>query len=435
MPSVLSMPMKTFDRTELRCVVGIQLLGLLYQKGKMQQKAQWQFFYDNFHGNTDRDIASQLVRFMQIEGVYAALFEPRPNTVVDPADTGAQRIVYVLRQTLQRNGQTLIVGRHITKELMERTSIKQHSALVSGRPLFDASMEALRHMKQANAFALPLVNNDGEPMVSGDSIEDVYNKVLDKMYNHQKNKEKGITCDEDDDDENAEGCQRPEGWRFKGWMAWVLFGCTAPKERQIDLLSLTNPAGDQSSNSRKALRLKEAKEREAERSIAAASEIGAARGLSMGESIAIGNMDIRKRERKDKQDMRRREMRVISIIKLLEIYERKIRSAEEKGHTELMERFVEKEHQLQTELDELTAAPLSSNGNDDDACLSDRLINMASKPPTAAQPQPKRPRKSLSTCSSLSVGEGTTDDSASSVAVGEEAVAEEASAAVVSNTD
>ena len=147
-------------------------------------------------------------------------------------------------------------------------------------------------LKKAVAIALPMLKPDGTPKESGKPLEDVLEAVRWRMWLteklaswkstsvvHSVDEESKDSSDDDSADParlKEEDC--PDDWIFHGWMAFVLYGPTAPKERRIDLLLLADPPtdGDKKKNGRDHKKQVKAEERKRERAYG-----GSERGLSV----------------------------------------------------------------------------------------------------------------------------------------------------------
>ena len=186
-----------------------------------------------------------------------------------------------------------------------------------------------------NSFALPFLEEDGTPLKSGWSIEDVIYCVLDSM-NHRSGKIISIESDEEDEIENGSDfetaassgevlndleldetineepdsalCKNlplsetplPDEYVFDGYYAFLLFGAVAPKSDQLQILFCEDP-DDKSKVSRASKRKvdKEESFNECQRNIGNPHNQS---GLKLNERIALANLNESSVSRQDRSN-------------------------------------------------------------------------------------------------------------------------------------
>jgi hypothetical protein len=110
----------------------------------------------------------------------------------------------VLNKELSRAEQQIVVGRDIAKVILERTSFKEGSELITGCALFSIDNECLRTIGKALACLsnLPEVDtihiSEGIPYKLDVTEMEVKERLLDEMYLLLKDK---LSVDDDPDDE------------------------------------------------------------------------------------------------------------------------------------------------------------------------------------------------------------------------------------------
>lgn len=205
----------------------------------------------------------------------------------------------------------VVAGEDLKVDLLERANYN-NGALIQGRNLYDTARNTMRNLKKAIAFYQGRLGPDG-CLPSGTTEEDLLKGVLDDMFSLLKGKPALIGSTnpgrEEDDDieeekasenngEEEESSKRPDDWLFHGWFAFLLFGPSAPKQQQLNVLTLGDPKPNgkkgKAKYSRKAQREEEGNTREKERSIQA----GRNRGYTVNERINIAAMYQREREYK-----------------------------------------------------------------------------------------------------------------------------------------
>jgi hypothetical protein len=129
--------------------------------------------------------------------------------------------------------------------MLERKSFTQEE-FITGRTLFDLAKGCLKNIKKAMSVIVSKIKH-GKPVNSGQTMEDVYKEVLDEMYKLLKGKpslqEENPDSSDHDEDEQAKpaSSDRPHDWVFNGWMAFLLFGPTAPARQQLNLTTMGDP--------------------------------------------------------------------------------------------------------------------------------------------------------------------------------------------------
>jgi hypothetical protein len=131
----------------------------------------------------------------------------------------------------------------------------------------------LRNCKKAIAFAKEKLNVDGS-LKSGLNADDVWEHVLDKMYEYSKTQGRSYTDDDDEDnaDKSNESVaavipndrgERPTTWYFRGFWSFHLFGPLAPVSEQCALFNVDSL--DALAVGRKAIRAASAKKKKNDR--------------------------------------------------------------------------------------------------------------------------------------------------------------------------
>ena len=175
-------------------------------------------------------------------------------------------------------------------------------------------------------FVKDLLKEDGTPVKSGETIEDVMETMLEEMYamlNGKKNvEEEGVVRIADDDVSDGEDVvgtnpsgvtdsnrndERPASWFFHGFMAVVIFGPFAPIEKRLTFFTTSDPLpANKKALNRKTAR-EEKKKRAATKRSLNANTSGAAtvgeRGLSVTEQVQLANLELQfGRFEKDRAD-------------------------------------------------------------------------------------------------------------------------------------
>ncbi len=102
------------------------------------------FMYESFHGNAEKDIASQVKLLISGHGVYAGLYEPM-ETVTDPSVTDLLSQSCTIKKLITNDSKSLhTVGsnkkKDVTLSLLKSRSKKSNVA-ITGATLYDAALQ------------------------------------------------------------------------------------------------------------------------------------------------------------------------------------------------------------------------------------------------------------------------------------------------------
>jgi hypothetical protein len=143
------------------------------------------------------------------------------------------------------------------------------------------------------AFAKEKFNSDGS-LKSGLNADDLWNHVLDKMFEYLKQNTTEVENDDDNDEDDEGGNEapgvRPSTWYFRGFWTFQLFGPLAPLTEKSPLFNVDSL--DALSQGRAAIRAKNAKNKKvaafsSSNADAATSPSGFKRGIGIKEKAAI----------------------------------------------------------------------------------------------------------------------------------------------------
>ena len=370
-------------RNELRRAVSLKCLNKVHLSDKMKVKHEQEMMFDLFHGCPRKEIVSNLDLLLQREGPYATMFEEKEQRMVTAQSASCVLNKYILKPTFHRRNEVIELDKHIKREFLEKATFDKKSPLVPGRTLKNTAEATLRSVKVANSFALPFLKEDGTPLKSGWSIEDVIYCVLDSM-NHRSGKIISIESDEEDEIENGSDfetaairgeagndleldetineepdsalCKNlplsetplPDEYVFDGYYAFLLFGAVAPKSDQLQILFCEDP-DDKSKVSRASKRKvdKEESFNERQRNIGNPHNQS---GLKLNERIALANLNESSVSRQDRSN----EATIISYKLQLDAIDKRLNRAEKHGNTEEVSRLSEKESEIMKKMEDAT---------------------------------------------------------------------------------
>jgi hypothetical protein len=161
----------------------------------------------------------------------------------------------------------------------------------------------LHTIKKAIAIALPLVDSEGQPIHSGSTFDDIKEMVLSEMYLLLKGK--NLVDEEIDHKDVPSDGERPSGWFFHGWMAFLLYGPLEPVSQRIPLLEVGKTRADGKNLGRTAQRKEGAKEKATVRK----NDTEGQRGLTVEQQLGLDNLKCRQQE----QAISKKETKLIAL--------------------------------------------------------------------------------------------------------------------------
>ena len=351
-------------RDELRRLVGLKCLDVLFRRDSMKVSEQWDLMFDLFHGNQNTGTISNVSLLVGAEEAFEDLFEYSNHPVVNRNST-ADSPVKQLKYRFCRRLQPMVLEKQITVEILSRANYRNKSLLL-GRTLYNNAKDVLTTVRKACAFAARLVDEDGVPVESGKTQDDVIEEMLSDMYRLLKGK-KSSEVEEDEDptseseelptgsnddsvvDKNGDD-DRPASWFFHGFMAVLLFGPLAPKEQRLSFFFSSDPLpADKKSFGRAAARAERKKTEDKERSLNVVAGSKNARGMSVSERVKLAKLEIQVgRYNKDLLDSN-----VLTLRVEASLLESKLERAMKRAATTSNFDQVD---QLEAELDEVRAA-------------------------------------------------------------------------------
>jgi hypothetical protein len=209
-------------RNELRRLGSLKGLDYVYSKGKMRVADLCLLIAEGIAFNT------QMIK--EGTGNFAALYNVEMIVVTDPDPSSTNLdttgLSLTLNTELSRSNVPLVAGKQMTVQVLAKTNFT-NGVQITGRTLKIGADEALKTIKKAVAFVLPSLNDDGSPIQSGMTVNDIDAKVLDFMFCLLKGKHSVDDAEEDEaeDDmeakseeqgEGAASASHPPDWFFMG---------------------------------------------------------------------------------------------------------------------------------------------------------------------------------------------------------------------------
>jgi hypothetical protein len=161
----------------------------------------------------------------------------------EKVDTGTGIELHIPSSLTRDPSKNVVAGKSFTVELLKKATLSS-SRLVSGLSLWKNLLEdILRNCKKAAAFAKEKMNPDGSLRSGTNNLDELWEHVLEKMWEYSKSQSKAVNGDdeEENDDANDESVpngDRPQDWYFCGFWTFQLFGPLAPLDEQSTLFNL-----------------------------------------------------------------------------------------------------------------------------------------------------------------------------------------------------
>ncbi len=121
------------------------------------------------------DATSEVNLFCTAQGAYEDMYE-------EDDTLGCK----VLLAKYHRSPATLRLGADINQTVIERKTFKS-AELASGRNLHDQTKVTLKNFRKAKSFSEKYLDEGGLPKLSGQSVEQVVDSILQDMWDHEKN--------------------------------------------------------------------------------------------------------------------------------------------------------------------------------------------------------------------------------------------------------
>ena len=244
-------------RSELRGMVALFAFNQVMREGEKTVAEQQDEVFKIFHGDESTNQISHSAMLTAGEDLFSDLFESDP-------DKPQERHV---RPLFNRTNDKIVLGVHLTQDVMERAKFSSES-LVSGRQLLRVAKQHLTNIRKAMPVMLKhLDKNTGEPLRSGHTVSDVADKILDEMHALSKQGSDGLIDIEDEEADDAAGAEddtgktdkpadpsvtanadkpvsRPPFWMFAGFMSLMFFGPFKEnklKDRVLDIFLVKDP--------------------------------------------------------------------------------------------------------------------------------------------------------------------------------------------------
>ena len=234
-------------RDELRRTLILICYEEVYSRPSMTKDVMQNVIFDMYHGKGN-NIVSQIDVMLQGHNRYKDLFDVSFVTITDKnLHPSKSNKILTLRNKYyrQHNDKNYIVGQQICREWLARASF-QSVELCKKRYLYEQASTTLRYCKKALSFAHKYVDEFGNPLHSGNTIDDIIEKILEDMYreNH-KLTAISISLEDDDDEDMSPGTQekkkikksKDDDWSFPGFMAFLLFGPFVPPSDRLSLFT------------------------------------------------------------------------------------------------------------------------------------------------------------------------------------------------------
>ena len=251
-------------------------------------------------------IRAHLDILIKAEGVYTAMFaNASTSTTTTNSVNSSNNNMMILNTAMFVLPSEYILGKHITKALLENRTAKRESGLANGRMLHEIGLAAMANMRKALAFLetmseVTALTPNGVEYKSGITEEEVKIILLQAMYNTLKEEKEVDKDDEEFSDEKTKSDEalendngnkeRPPTWYFTGWFAFCLFG---PFVSEQDRVTIFEPKGTSLDSNKANGRAQMRKDKKNEENTMRMNDCKNKRGTSLEMRINIANLEIR----------------------------------------------------------------------------------------------------------------------------------------------
>jgi hypothetical protein len=218
---------------EIQGVIAFKVLEHFYELGDSQKKNKlYDGLYKIYHGHGPSETVSFVSLACAGEKPFSRLYEK--------VDTGTGSELHIVLSLTRDPSKNVVAGRSFKIALLKQATLSS-ARPITGLTLWNRAEEMLRNCKKAAAFAKEKLNPDGS-LKSGLNADDVWEHVLEKMYEYTNTTRNDVLDDDDDNlEDNSESVApgvRPPTWYFRGFWTFQLFGPLAPVNEQCALFNL-----------------------------------------------------------------------------------------------------------------------------------------------------------------------------------------------------
>lgn len=243
---------KAGDSKELQGLIAFRICeNFLYRKGESKKKKDLQQELGLiYHGDAPSNTASYAALAFEGQSPFNGLF------VTVQTSSGNERHVPV--SFTRDPSSNLVAGQSFNLQMLKQATLSVRSAArpIAGLSLWNRVEEIHKNCKKAMAFAKEKINADGSFPSGTNNEDDVWNHVLDKMYEYtsQDTANRDLIQVENDDEDDLDGDEeacgddaggvppapgtRPGSWYFRGFWTLLLFGPLAPLKEKSCLLNV-----------------------------------------------------------------------------------------------------------------------------------------------------------------------------------------------------
>ena len=171
----------------MRGVAALIVYDLLTRQNSMKQDDQFVFCFNAFHGNTEKNIISQVSLLLKGHKVYKCLYDTEEGEQVTDRDSSVPADIandddgklFILKKRYSGGASTYVRGVHFNTESLSCPTKARLSEKVRGRNIFDLALTLVRNLKKAGAIADQWLD-DGGNLPSGRTWDDLYDHVASK---------------------------------------------------------------------------------------------------------------------------------------------------------------------------------------------------------------------------------------------------------------
>ena len=157
MPSVRDDRISATLRDELRRVVSLQCLDIVYRRDSMTVAQQRNAMFDLFHGCEGSNTISYCYQLCNAESPFDKMFEDRLDPILNrQQDSESNR--KQIKVLYSRNNNPMYLGTHINVKVLTEKTFKQRT-LLQGRSVLELAKKALSTSWQPSGFIRRLASS------------------------------------------------------------------------------------------------------------------------------------------------------------------------------------------------------------------------------------------------------------------------------------
>jgi hypothetical protein len=179
-------------RDELRATVAMKCHEIVSRKGTLKGQQIHDYMYKYFHGDASSNTPSTLDQLLTGQDQFNKLFVKSTAIITDKNTNEVIADELTLNELFSRRPtKNFVVRKQISRSILQKKTFKSED-VVTGRTLHDLVLSCKENIRKAHAFLEGKVDSNGLPILSGTTLEDVVEELLDHMFVELTKKRDGM---------------------------------------------------------------------------------------------------------------------------------------------------------------------------------------------------------------------------------------------------